>query len=411
MKIVLVHNQYQQPGGEDVVFDQERQLLENAGHQVVAYRRSNLEAAPYTGIGRLKLVPRMIWAEDTCTEFAKLVGAENPDIIHIHNTFHMISPSIYSVCRELRVPVVQTLHNYRWLCPAGTFFRSGKSCEECIDHSLLRSIRYGCYRDSRPATASVALMLAVHRGLHTWDKSVTYYIAPTEFARTKFLQAGFSAKKMFVKPNFIHPDPRPGDGDGNCALFAGRLSPEVRVDMLLNAWSRLRNVIPLVIIGDGPERPKLEEQVARLRLTNVTFQGHLPREKVIDAMHRARFLVFSSECYQTFALTIAESFACRIPVICSRMGVMQEIVEDGRTGLHFTPGSADDLAEKVDWAWDNPSRVRAMGQEARREYETKYTAERNYPLLMDIYNQAIAGKDETISGVSRDVRKGDLRKV
>jgi glycosyltransferase involved in cell wall biosynthesis len=389
MKIVLVHNQYQQPGGEDVVARQEHQLLERAGHTVVLYQRSNWEVNSYNGLKQLALASKTIWANEVRKEFLELLRAENPDVVHVHNTFMMISPSIFSACREAGVPVVHTLHNYRLLCPAATLFRDGKVCEECIDNSLWSSIRHGCYRNSRAATATVALMLAVHRGLNTWANDVTCHVALTEFAREKFLQRGLSADKLFVKPNFVHPDPLPGTGEGNYVLFAGRLTPEKRISTVLLAMKRLSQDIPLVIVGGGPQQAQLEKEAAEYGLTNINFRGQLSREDTLDAMRNARFLIFSSEWYETFGMTIAESFACSIPVICSRLGAMQEIVEDGRTGLHFTPGDADDLATKIDWAWNNPARVRELGAQARKEYEAKYTAETNYPLLMDIYTRAI----------------------
>ena len=390
MKILLVHNQYQQPGGEDVVFEQERQLLESNGHQVVTYRRSNWEADSYTGVKRLVLVRKTIWADDTRKEFAQLVRREKPDLVHVHNTFIMISPSIYSVCREANIPVVQTLHNYRLLCPAANFFRKGRICEECVEHTLWRSVRYGCYRGSRSATATVALMLATHRSLGTWDRDVTCYIALTEFTRSKFIQGGLAAQKIFVKPNFVSPDPGAGLGDGSYVLFAGRLSPEKRVNTLLEAWSRLSDRIPLMVIGGGPARLELEAEVRKLGITDVTFRGQLSREQTLDAIRHARVLVVPSEWYETFGVVITESFACGVPVICSRLGAMQELVEDGRTGLHFTAGNATDLAEKVDWAWNNPALLRTFGKAARQEYENKYTADKNYPILMDIYQQAMA---------------------
>ena len=226
MKIVVVHNQYQRQGGEDVVFDQERKLLENKGHKVVVYRRSNWEADSYGGVKRLVLVKKSIWASDSRREFAALLRSEKPDVVHVHNTFVMISPSIYSACSEANVPVVLTLHNYRLLCPAATFFRDGRICQECTEHSLWRSVRHGCFHGSRPATAAVALMLATHRRLHTWDRDVTAYIALTQFTRKKFVENGLPAEKIFVKPNFVYPDPKPGDGSGEYVLFAGRLTPE-----------------------------------------------------------------------------------------------------------------------------------------------------------------------------------------
>jgi glycosyltransferase involved in cell wall biosynthesis len=401
VKIVLVHCHYLNTGGEDVVFELERQLLESAGHQVVIFRRSNRKVDSYPGVKRLVLIQKAIWNEGARTEFAELLRTEKPDLVHVHNTWVMISPSIYLACREAGIPVVKTLHNYQLLCPAGTFFREGKVCEECMDHTLWRSVRYGCYRNSRSETATAALMLAVHRARHTWERDVTSYVVLTEFARRKFLQGGLPAKKMFVKPNFVYPDPLPraSDGDyssasaGNYGIFAGRLSPEKRVSTLLNAWTRLRSHIPLAIVGGGAQREELEREAIRDNLSMVKFSGLLSHDQTMAAIKGARFLVFSSEWYETFGLTMIEAFACGVPVICSKMGAMQEIVDEGRTGLYFKAGNPEDLAEKVEWAWNHPERMREMGEEARREYESKYTAERNYLLLMDIYQHAIAGRD------------------
>jgi glycosyltransferase involved in cell wall biosynthesis len=401
MKIILVHCHYQQPGGEDVVFAQERQMLERAGHQVVTFIRSNQGLDELRGIQRLVLVQKAIWNGDIGKEFAELLRREKPDLVHVHNTWVMISPSIYATCQEAGVPVVQTHHNYRLMCPAGTFFRNGQICEECLDHTLWRSVRYSCYRNSRPITAAKSLMLAVHRGLNTWDRHIQCHIVLTQFARAKFLRGGLPAQKMFVKPNFVYPDPleaygngegaRPGDG--NYAVFAGRLSPEKRVSTLLAAWAHLRNRIPLVIVGGGNQREELEREAIRENLATVNFTGTLPRDQTVATIRGARFLIFSSEWYETFGLTMVEAFACGIPVICSRIGAMQEIVEDGRTGLHFTPGDDHDLADKVEWAWSHPERMRQMGEAAREEYESKYTAETNYPRLMEIYQHAIANRN------------------
>ncbi|MGI9072218.1 MAG: glycosyltransferase [Bryobacteraceae bacterium] len=393
MKLLLVHNSYQQPGGEDVVFEQECQLLERAGHTVIRYQRSNWEAQTYSGLKRIQLAARTVWSEDTRQDLVGLLDREHPDVVHAHNTFMMISPSIFSACQDAEVPVVQTLHNYRMYCPAGTFFRDGHVCEECVDHSLRRGVAHGCYRGSRAATATIALSISVHRKRHTWTREVDCYIALTEFARGRFLRAGLPSEKVFVKPNFVHPDPgMQRNGEGHYALFVGRLSEE-RVRTMLSAWSRLRIPrIPLVIIGGGPELERLQEETVRRGLNEVSFRGPLPRDEAIAAMHGARFLVFSSEWYENFPVTIAESFACGIPVICSRIGAMQEIVDDGRTGLHFTSGDAADLAARVEWAWDHPQQMRFMGEEARRDYETKYTAKKNYPILANIYEHAIRRK-------------------
>jgi glycosyltransferase involved in cell wall biosynthesis len=388
VKIVQVHNTYQRPGGEDVVFEQECRMLERAGHEVIAYRRSNWDAEAYRGVRLLGLAKRTVWASDTRRNFLRLLRREKPDVVHVHNTFVMISPSLYSACSEARVPVVQTLHNYRLLCPAGTFFRDGKVCEECLGGSLWRSVQHACYRQSYPASAVVALMLAAHRLRDTWNREISCFVALSEFARNKFVEGGLPREKIFVKPNFVSPDPGARTGPGDYALFVGRLSPKKRVDTVLAAWKRLPSSIPLHIIGDGPDREQLAAQAARDGLTQVQFKGQLPREQTLAAINQARFLVFASEWYENFPVTIAESFACSTPVICSRMGAMQEIVSDGHTGIHFTPADSEDLAGKVEWAWNHPEEMSAMGRQARAEYESKYTAEQNYPRLIEIYNHA-----------------------
>jgi len=382
MKILLVHNSYQQHGGEDTVVEQERQLLERAGHGVAVYQRSNHEIQDCSAVGRLQLPGRAVWATDSRREIVQLISQHQPEVVHVHNTFVVVSPSIYSACQEAQIPVVQTLHNYRLLCPAATFFRDGHVCEECVDHSLWRGIRYGCYRDSRLQTATVALMLAIHRHRGTWTQDVNCYIALTEFVRRKFVEGGLPEDKIFVKPNFVHPDPgadREDHGRAGYALFVGRLSPEKGVHTLLAAWQRLHSRIPLLIIGDGPQRAELEAEAQHLGLSGVQFRGFLPRAETLSVIKAARFLLVPSGWYETFGLTIVEAFACATPVICSRLGVMPEIVEEGRTGLHFTPGDPDDLAAKAEWAWSRPERMRAMGKEARTEYKQSTPLKRTIP--------------------------------
>jgi len=358
----------------------------------VLFKRSNWDVESYKGLGKLELAVRTVWSIDTKRDFARLLREEKPDIVHVHNTFVMVSPSIYSACSEAGIPVVQTLHNFRLFCPSATLFRDGKVCEECMQHSLLRSVQYGCYRNSRAATSVTALMLSFHRLRATWNREISCFVALSKFARGIFIEGGLPAKKIAVKPNFVDPDPGNRNGDGEYALFIGRLSPEKRVSMLLAAWQRLKISIPVLIVGSGPEEASLRAQAEQLGLTNVQFTGQLPREKTIATLNNARFLVFPSEWYECFPMTLAESFACSTPVICSRMGTMHEVVSDGRTGLHYTPGNVAELAERAEWAWTHPREVREMGKEARKDYEAKYTAEKNYPMLMEIYKRAMEGQ-------------------
>jgi len=387
LKILLVHNTYQQPGGEDIVFQQERRMLEHAGHQVISFVKTNWDVQSYKGLRRVSLAKRTIWASDARQELQRVLRQEKPQVVHVHNTFVMISPSIYSACAEAGIPVVQTLHNYRLFCPAATFFRDGKVCEECFQ-SLWHGIEHGCYHDSRAATAVVATMLVSHRVRNTWNREISYFVALSEFARSKFIEGGLPGDRVLVKPNFVYPDPGARTGDGDYALFLGRLSPEKRASTVVAAWKHLKIPIPLRIIGAGPDQAKLQAQAARDGLTNIRFEGHLPHDQALAAINHARFMLIPSEWYETFCMAIAESYACSTPVICSRMGVMQELVIDGRTGLHYTPSDPEDLARKVEWAWTHPDEVRAMGKAARAEYEAKYTAEKNYPILMSIYERA-----------------------
>jgi len=406
MKIVLVHNVYRQAGGEDVVFRNEKALLERSGHTVIPFVRSNAELDDTSLLGRIGIVPQMIWSQQSRRSLAGVLDAERPDLVHVHNTFMAISPSIFTACSERSIPVVKTLHNYRLLCPAASFFRDETVCEECLEHSLLRSVFHGCYRKSRHASGAVALMLAAHRALGTWQKSVNRYIALTNYAKQKFVQAGFPADRFAVKPHFAYPDPGEKIAAGDYAVFIGRLDPTKGTKILLDAWNLLPTKYPLHVVGDGPDRQWMEDQVRTLRLPEVVFRGRLSHADALDALKGARFTIMPSTWYETFGLCIIESFACGTPVLCSRLGAMSELVDDGVTGLHFNLGDPRDLADKVEWAWDHPLELAGMGRAARRRYESEYTAEKNYAQLMQVYEQAMAAnapRSVALTGASQPV--------
>lgn len=384
MKIVVIHNTYQRPGGEDVVVAAECRLLQLRGHEVVTFRRSNQELEQMSKPRQLLLVKDIVYSEESKRNLRDLLEKEEPDLVHVHNTFLMISPSVYEACREMDVPVVQTLHNFRLLCPAYTLARNGRVCEECVDRGLWRSVFHGCYRDSHLMTAAVAMMLQVHRFRGTWNDQVDGYVALSDFARRKFIEGGLPARKLHVKPNFVFPDPGEREKPGDYALFVGRLSPEKGLSTLLAAWEKLHSRIPLMLVGDGPLRESLEAEARARNLRDVAFLGWLPAEETRLAMKNASFTITPSICYEG-PMSIAESFACGTPVLCSDLGGMQEIVDHHRTGLHFAAGDAEELAATVEWAWAHPSRLAAMGKEARGQYEACYTPERNYARLMQIY--------------------------
>jgi glycosyltransferase involved in cell wall biosynthesis len=231
-------------------------------------------------------------------------------------------------------------------------------------------------------------MLEFHRQLGTWNNLVRCYVALTQFARQKFIQGGLPADRIRVKPNFVG-DPGAGTGGGNYGLFVGRLTEDKGVLTLVKAWGQLKLQIPLRIAGDGPLRAQLEAEIGRGGQSTVSLLGQISHDDILAAMKRARFLILPSEWYEGFPMTIVEAFACGLPVICPALGSMQEIVDDGRTGLHFRPLDAEDLAHKVEWAWSHPADLEGMGRQARHEYETHYTSEHNYAVLMDIYQEAV----------------------
>jgi glycosyltransferase involved in cell wall biosynthesis len=384
MVILLVHNYYQQPGGEDAGVRQERDLLAAAGHRIVEYTRHSGEISLNGYNSRLRLGAEALWSQRTLKELRGLLARERPDVAYIHNIVPLISPSAYHACAEASVPVVQTLHNYRLLCPAGSFLRQGSLCEECVNHTLFRSVWHRCYKDSASATATIALMLATQRAMGTWKEKVQCYIARTKFARDKFIQGGLPAERIVVKPCFVDPDPGPRVGSGDTVLFVGRLSAEKGLRTLIAAWENLDGRVPLRIAGDGPLRPEVEVEIERRAIAGVKMLGHLSSAETLAEMKRARFVVFPSEWYEGLPLTIAEAFACGVPVVASRIGSMIDLVAGGRNGLHFTPGDPKDLAAKVEWAWMHPEATQEMGLNARAEYEAKYTAKHNYEMLTEI---------------------------
>jgi glycosyltransferase involved in cell wall biosynthesis len=385
MKILLVHNSYQLPGGEDQVFAQETELLRGRGHQVVLYRASNDQVKDQNP---LVTVANTIWNQRAYGELRELLYREKPDIVHVHNTFQVISPAIYYAANEEGIPVVQTLHNYRLLCPASTFFRNGKVCEDCLGKKIPWSgVLHSCYRNSKLASAAVAVMLATHNYKQTWNQTVSAYIALTDFARNKFIEGGFPAEKIFVKPNYLQTDPGPGDGKGNYALFVGRLTPEKGISTLLAAWRQIGNDLPLQIAGDGPLASEVEK--ASREMENVTWLKWLPRDEILQRMKDASVLILPSTWYEGFPMIISEAFAVGLPVITSNLGSMSSIVDHQRTGLHFEPGNAAALVEAVRWWSAHRAEAAFMRTEARLEYETKYTAEENYKQMMNIYDSVL----------------------
>lgn len=391
MKILVVHNHYQQRGGEDTAREAEVGLLREAGHEIVEFLRGNDEIRGYSFVQRVGLGCRTTWSPQTYRDLRNALLWEAPDLAHFHNTFPLISPAAHYACADAGVPVVQTLHNYRLLCPGANFLRDGRVCEECLGRSVpWPGVWHRCYRNSHVATASVAAMLTVHRSLRTWWSKVAVFIALTEFARQKHIEGGLPGERIMVKPNFLQTDPKARPGPGGYALYIGRLSEEKGVRVLIDAWSRLRDAIPLVVVGEGPLADEVTQQVERQGLSAVSILGRLPNQEVLGLLHGARFLVLPSVCFEGFPMTVVEAFGCGVPVIASGHGGAREIIKDGSTGLHVKPGDADDLARKAEWAWQHHKAMEEMGRAARVEFEARYTARHNYRRLLEIYEQALS---------------------
>jgi glycosyltransferase involved in cell wall biosynthesis len=377
--VLVVHNAYLQRGGEDVVVEAEVDLLQSQGHEVLLYRRDNADIGQAS---KAALLAETFWSRRTMRDVDRMVRDFAPSIIHAHNTFPLISPSLNWAASRHRLPLVQTLHNFRLLCPQAMFLREGRVCEDCLGRLPWRGALRRCYRDSRAQSTALAAMLGMHRALGTWQHKVTRYIALNEFCRRKFIASGLPENRIAVKSNFVDV-PSAGDDARRGGLFVGRLSPEKGIAVLLGAVERLPDVV-VEVVGTGPE----EKAVAAN--SRLVARGARPAAEVLAAMRRAAYLVMPSIWYENFPRALVEAFACGLPVIASRLGAMAELIEDGRTGLLFAPGDADDLAQKITWAERHPEAMRAMGENARRVYEANYTPEINYRQLIAIYQQAIA---------------------
>jgi len=390
MKILLIHNLYRSrsPSGEDIVFNDECHLLRKHGHEVITYERRNDDIETFPPYKKAALLWQTTWSRQSYREIRHLIRRRKPEVAHFHNTFPLISPSGYYACQAEGVPVVQTFHNFRFFCASGLFFRDSSVCEECLRYELFRSIRYGCYRGSRIQTLPLAIMTLLRQRICKWIRQIDVFIALTKFARTKYIQAGLPASRIVVKPNFMEHPPEPRYNHSGYAIVLGRLSPEKGVKTLLAAWKKVGDV-PLKILGDGSQRAELEEIVRKEKLANVQFLGFLPHAEGMQWLQNARFMIIPSIWYEGFPLAIREAFACGKPVIASRLGGMAAIIEDGRTGLLFEPGDPDDLAAKVRWLMENKKAAAQMGKAARAEFEAKYTADKNYEMLINIYQMAI----------------------
>lgn len=387
MRILFAHNRYRHVGGEDLAADVEMQLLTRHGHTTELLEADNSDIVGLSG--KVKAALETVYSPASKKKMAARIESFRPDIVHIFNFFPLLSPSIHYACFEAGIPVVQKLSNFRLICPGSLLLRNDRVCEDCVGKSIpWPGILHACYRDSVAGSAAVAAMLTAHSFLGTWKNNVSAYIARTDFSRNKFIEGGLPARKIGIIPSFAPEPGRTGDGSGGFVLFAGRLSAEKGLETLLAAWDRMSNLpFRLLVAGDGPLR---DQVLSRTRTGRVEYLGPLPRTEIQQLLFQAALLVYPSVCYENFPLSIVEAFAAGVPVVASGLGAMAEIIEDRRTGLHFRPGDPEDLAAQIQWASSHPWEVTQMSHEARSEYLSKYTPERNYQLLIKLYETAMA---------------------
>lgn len=383
MNILFCHTYYQLRGGEDQFFEDDVELLKARGHNVTVYSKHNDQVGER---GMLRVAKDTIWNADAKREIHALIAERQPDVMHVVNTFPLISPSVFYAARQAGVPTVASIQNYRMFCAQAMCFRNGAACEDCLGKIPWRAVAHRCYRGSLAGSTVVATMQMLHRRWRTWHDYVDLICLASEFSRSKFLAQGFDPDQLRIKPNFVFPDPgqRPG---GDYAVFVGRLSAEKGLPTLIEAWNQLESPPPLKLVGDGPQRDLATEAARQNR--SIEWLGRLPSEEVYDVVGGAACLIFPSAGYESLPKTLVESLAVGTPAIGANIGSIPELVQPGETGLLFEVGNAQSLAQQVRDFFATPERHREMRGQCRSDYEQRFTADANYALLMNLYEEAM----------------------
>jgi glycosyltransferase involved in cell wall biosynthesis len=390
MNILQVHNRYKQPGGEWTVVNQEQKLLREK-HSVDTFFVENKNEIK--GVAdRLKLLFRTHYNADSKKKIGAILDRKSFDVMHVHNFFPILSPSIFEAARERSIPSVMSLHNFRLIHPNGLMFHNGKPDHRSVKGSAFRCVLDGVYRNSIIQTAVVAHMIEYHRKKKTWNRIPSAFIALSEFSKELFVEGGLPEERIFIKPNFIE-DPLQNLQSQSLNqkkkdefLYVGRISDEKGVDQLMECWLRHQPNSTLVIAGDGPLKRELE--LRSKGADNIEWLGQIPREAIMERLSTAKALLFPTRCYEGQPLILLEAMAAGCPVITAKIGNPQNMVLDGSTGFHYQPGDVDDLHEKITEIVEHPDRSLEMGMRARKLYLSKYTPETNLNLLTDIYQKA-----------------------
>lgn len=385
-KILQVHNYYQIPGGEDTVVANEKKLLEDHGHKVIQYSRNNSELKEFSKARKLLLPFTTIFNPRTYKEVKQIIKEQNIDIVHVHNTLNLISPAVYYAALSCKVPVVQTVHNFRLLCPGATFYRDGHICEDCMEHGLGCAVKHSCYRGSKAQTLACVINTWIHRRIGIYGK--INYICLTEFNREKLLSLKqIKQEQIYVKPNFTYTF---GDSKktGDYYLYIGRIEEIKGVHLLIDAFSKMPDK-KLKLAGTGTEFEEYQALVKEKNLTNISFEGFCQRAKLSELLKNSKAVVVTSQWYETFGMIVAEAFSGHTPVIVGNIGNIGSLVDDDVDGIKFEYSSADSLCSAIE-RFEESDDV-AMGENAFRKYINKFDEKSNYQILMSVYSKISGG--------------------